>query len=152
MRDDPSQLRLLFALGATYEQNGRIEQAVTTFEEIIARAPDNDRALNYLGYMLADRGERLEYAQELIEQAVALSPDNPAYLDSFGWVLYRLGDYETALEHLKRAVALDSDPIMFDHLGDVYQAVGELEQARNWWQKALEIEPDNKQIMEKLVH
>lgn len=150
MRDEPSQLRLLFALGAAYEQHDRIEQAVTTFEEIIARAPNYDQALNYLGYMLADRGERLEYAHELIERAVALSPDNAAYLDSYGWVLYRLGSYDKALVHLKKAVALGNDPIMFEHLGDVYEAVGDLKQARDWWQKALEMDPDNEQIKEKL--
>ncbi len=150
MRDEQSQSRLLFMLGSAYEQHGRIDESVATFEELVAKDPDFDQALNYLGYMLADRGERLEYARKLIERAVSISPDNAAYLDSYGWVFYRLGDYTEALVHLKKAVTLDSDPIIFDHLGDVYQAVGDSENARAWWQKALEIDPDNEQIKEKL--
>jgi tetratricopeptide (TPR) repeat protein len=150
MRDEQSQLQLLFALGVAYEQNGQVEQAVTTFEEIIARDSDYAQALNYLGYMLADRGERLEYAHDLIEKAVTLAPDNAAYLDSYGWVFYRLGNYNQALVHLKKAVALDSDPVIFDHLGDVYRAVGDLKEARTWWQKALDMDPDNDQVREKL--
>jgi len=150
MRDEQSRLRMIFALGVAYEQHGHTEQAIATFEEIIARAPDHGQALNYLGYTLADRGERLEYAQKLIERAVTISPDNPAYLDSYGWVLYRLGSYDKALAPLKKAVALDKDPVIFDHLGDVYRAVGDLKQARNWWEKALEMDPDNRQIKEKL--
>ena len=150
MRDEQSQSRLLFTLGSAYEQHGRIDESVATFEELVAKDPDFDQALNYLGYMLADLGERLEYARELIERAVSIAPDNAAYLDSYGWVFYRLGDYEEALVYLKKAVTLDSDPVIFDHLGDVYHAVGNTEQARTWWQKALEIDPDNEQIKEKL--
>ncbi|MFQ6008273.1 MAG: tetratricopeptide repeat protein [Candidatus Zixiibacteriota bacterium] len=150
VRDEQSQLRLLFALGAAYEQNSQVEQAIATFEEIIARDSDYAQALNYLGYMLADRGIRLEYAHDLIVRAVALSPDNAAYLDSYGWVLYRLGKYDQALVHLKKAVTLDSDPVIFDHLGDVYRAIGDLKEARTWWQKALEMDPDNEQVRQKL--
>jgi tetratricopeptide (TPR) repeat protein len=150
MRDEPSRLRLMFALGAAYERQGRIDESISTFEEIIARDPDYAQALNYLGYMLADRGMRLEYAHDLIERAVHLAPDNAAFLDSYGWVFYRLGEYEEALVHLKKAVELDDDPVIFDHLGDVYQAVGDLEQARAWWRKALQMDPDNEQIKQKL--
>jgi tetratricopeptide (TPR) repeat protein len=150
MRDDAGRSRLLFALGAAYERYTMIPEAVATFEEVIAANPDYDQALNYLGYMLADRGERLSYARDLLERAVALSPDNAAYLDSYGWVFYRLGDYEEALVYLKKAVNLDSDPVIFDHLGDVYKAVGNIDQARTWWQKALEMDPDNEEIKEKL--
>ena len=150
MRDEQSQSQLLFTLGSAYEQHGRIDESVATFEELVAKDPDFDQALNYLGYMLADRGERLEYARELIERAVSISPDNAAYLDSYGWVFYRLGDYKEALVYLIKAVTLDSDPVIFDHLGDVYHTVGNTEQARTWWQKALEIDPDNEQIKEKL--
>lgn len=150
MYDEGNEQRLLFALGAAYERSGRIEIGVATFEEIIAKSPDYAQALNYLGYMLADRGERLLYAKDLIERAVEISPDNVAYLDSYGWVLYRLGQFGKALIHLKRAVTLDSDPIIFDHLGDAFKAVGDLEKAAIWWQKALELAPDNEQIREKL--
>lgn len=147
---DDNQLNLLFSLGAAYEQSGQVPQAESTFEEIIARSPDYAPALNYLGYMLADRGEKLDYARKLIEKAIEVKPDNPAYLDSYGWVLYRLGNFKDALKQLKKAVSLDSDPTIFDHLGDTYKALGNLSDARMWWQKALELSPDDPQLKEKL--
>ena len=150
MRDEASAVRLLFALGAAYERNDRIPEAVEVFEELIAQVPDNAEALNYLGYMLADRGERLEYAKQLIERALQVSPENAAFLDSYGWVAYRLGDFQEALEYLNRAVALDNDPVIFDHLGDAYRATGDMEQAQKWWRKALELSPDDEKIKEKL--
>jgi len=151
MRDEDGELRMLFALGAAYEQYDEFEKAVLVFEEIIAKSPDHSKAMNYLGYMLADRGERLEYAKKLIEKAIRLAPDNAAYLDSYGWVYYRLRQYDKALEHLKKAVSLEEDPIIYDHLGDAYQATGDYEKARTWWQKALELEPDNENIKSKLA-
>ncbi len=47
--------------------------------------------LNYLGYMLADRGIRLPEAVKLIRKAVDLDPMNGAYLDSLGWTYFRNG-------------------------------------------------------------
>ena len=57
-------------------------------------------ALNYLGYMLADRDTRLDEALGYIRRAVALDPQNGAYLDSLGWVYYKMGNYDLAEENL----------------------------------------------------
>lgn len=143
-------LKLMFALGAVYERANMFDSSTTTFEQIIEKEPDNHQALNYLGYMLADRGEKLQYAKKLIEKAVELSPDNPAYLDSYGWVFYRLEDFGEALKQLKKAVSLAEDSIMYDHLGDVYKAKGDLKNAGYWWRKALDLDPNNEKIKNKL--
>ncbi|MEW6412867.1 MAG: tetratricopeptide repeat protein [Candidatus Zixiibacteriota bacterium] len=150
VRGEEGELKLMFALGAAYEQSGQFDKAVPVFEEIIAASPLHAQALNYLGYMLADRGERLEYAKDLIEKAVNLAPENGAYLDSYGWVFYRLKKYDQALVQLKKAAELESDPIIYDHLGDAYEATGDVENARVWWQKALDLQPENEQIKQKL--
>lgn len=148
--DTVGQSRLMMALGSALEQTGRFESAVATFEKLIKLAPEYDVALNYLGYMLADSGQRLDYAEDLIEKALKISPDNAAYLDSYGWVKYRRGDYDDARKYLERAVELDSDPTMFDHLGDTYLSLGKPEEARRWWRKALELDPKNEAIRAKL--
>jgi tetratricopeptide (TPR) repeat protein len=148
--DQRGRLRLKFALGASYEQSDKIDLAVSAFESVIEVDSMHAEALNYLGYLLADRGQRLDYALELISRAVDLVPDNPAFLDSYGWIYYRLGDFEKAVHHLSDAVKLDSDPVMFDHLGDAYESSGNLKEARKWWQKALELNPEDSTIKTKL--
>ncbi len=150
MQDEQTAIQLYFALGAAFEQSGQIDSAVTAFEEILAHNPDHAPSLNYLGYTLADHGLRLEYARELIARAVELQPGNAAYLDSYGWVFYRLGSYDSAVQYLSAAAELDSDPVIYDHLGDAYRAVGELDKAREWWQKALDQQPGNEAIRGKL--
>lgn len=150
MRDQATAIQLYFALGAAYEQDGQIDSAISTFEEILSHEPDHAASLNYLGYLLADNGIRLEYARELLERAVSLQPNNAAFLDSYGWVFYRLGDYDAAVQYLSSAAELDSDPVIYDHFGDALYARGETDRAREWWQRALEQQPDNQTIREKL--
>jgi len=65
-------------------------------------------------------------------------------------VFYRLGEFDQALPHLQRAAELDNDPVILDHLGDTYKALGDMEQARQWWHKVLEQKPDDESIKKKL--
>jgi len=144
-------VRMIFALGAALERDGRFYEAVDTFKGLLETDSNNAQALNYLGYMLADRGEQLMYALQLIERALKISPNNGAYIDSYAWVQYKLGNYELALSELKKASDLiDNDAIIFEHLGDVYNALGDKTEAERNYRRALEISPNSIQIEEKL--
>jgi tetratricopeptide (TPR) repeat protein len=150
MRSETSAIELYFAMGAAFEQIGNVDSAITSFEEILKHDPDHAQTLNYLGYMLADRGIRLEYARELLERVIKLEPNNAAYLDSYGWVFFRMGNYPEAVRYLKMAADLGDDWVIFDHLGDAYHALGEDNLAREWWQKALTRQPDNEALKQKI--
>jgi tetratricopeptide (TPR) repeat protein len=128
----------LFSLGAAYERSGRLEDSVATFRRLLAAHPDDDRALNYLGYLWVDRGENLAEALELIRRAVAAAPDEGAYVDSLGWAHYQLGEYELALKYLQRAALLvPDDPEVFEHLGDVHRRLGDDRRAREFYLRAM---------------
>ena len=143
---------LLFMAGAANERSGRVERSVELLQRSLALQPKNAEALNYLGYMWADRGERLDEAKRLIEQALELSPDNGAYLDSLGWVHYRLGDLEKALTLLRRAADLvGDDAVVFDHLGQVYWDLGQRGLAVQQWRRAAELDPANEEIRRRLA-
>ncbi len=140
-----------FQMASTYERKGDIEQAVKYFEKTLDLAPNFAEALNYLGYMWAERGENLDRARDLIEKALKQEPENAAYLDSLGWVLFKQGRPEEALGHLLKAIELtaEPDPTLFDHLGDIYAALKEPDKAREAWRKSLALEP-NEKIQKKL--
>lgn len=130
-----------FLLGAAYERSGKRDQAVAEFRRLLEADPDYHAALNYLGYMFAERGENLDEARKLVEKAVALEPDNGAYVDSLGWVYYRLGRFEQARATLERATRLETaDGTVHEHLGDVYGAMGERERAGEAYRRAIELE------------
>jgi tetratricopeptide (TPR) repeat protein len=147
----PHDPNILFALGSTYEQSGDFDRAVATFERLLRVDPENATALNYLGYMLADKGIRLDESLDMIRRALEQEPENGAYLDSYGWVLYRLGRLPEAETQLKRALeSMDTDPIVHEHLGDVYHAMGDGAKARQEWQEALKLDPENRSLKKKL--
>jgi tetratricopeptide (TPR) repeat protein len=130
-----------FLLGAAYERSGQREQAVAEFRRLLDADPEYHAALNYLGYMFAERGEHLDEAQKLIEKAVALEPDNGAYVDSLGWVYYRLGRFEQARATLERATRLETaDGTVQEHLGDVYGAMGQRDRAGEAYRRAIALE------------
>lgn len=150
-KDPEDRKRLMFALGSAQERNGKFEDAVNTFQELIAVDPKHGEALNYLGYMLADKGVQLNYALELLERAIAISPDNGAFRDSYAWVQFRLGRLDSALVELKKAVTImGNDATIYEHLGDVYRAMGNAKEAEASYRHALELNPDNPAVEEKL--
>jgi tetratricopeptide (TPR) repeat protein len=116
-----------------------LPQAEEWLEQVLDEFPDDEGALNDLGYLWADQGKRLERAKRMIERAVAAEPDNMAYRDSLGWVLFRLGKYPQAVVELEKAApAKKPDPVVFDHLGDAYQKAGQHDKAKQTWRKAAE--------------
>lgn len=151
--DSPERLTrgFYYQLGAAYERNGDHQQAEKIFRKCLDMSPDYADALNYLGYMWAERGVNLEQARGLIEKAVKLEPKNAAFLDSMGWVLFKLNQPKEALGYILQAIELseEPDPVLYDHLGDIYHALDEPHNAREAWKKSLDLE-DNPEIKKKL--
>jgi len=138
LRRHPGDDRLLFAHGAVLERLGRFEEAERALGRAVVANPNNAMALNYLGYMLAQRGRRLPDSVLYVERAVALDPGNPAYLDSLGFALFKLARYVQAEEMLRTALRYDSfDPAIRDHLGDLLVATGRPAEAMREWEAAI---------------
>jgi tetratricopeptide (TPR) repeat protein len=130
---------LLFVKGELAERQKHYEPAEQFFRQALELDPSNSMTLNYLGYMLADKGIRLPEALQLIRKAVEQEPMNGAYLDSLGWAYFKMGQYELAEENLRRAVERDrTDPTIHDHLGDLYEKTGRIRLAATQWELSLE--------------
>jgi tetratricopeptide (TPR) repeat protein len=148
----PEKEAVYFARGDMYEHLKKFDASEAEFRKVLELDPDSAGALNYLGYMLADRNVRLDEAQKLISRALELDPENGAYLDSLGWVYYRLNRLEDAEHALVRALAksgIGQDPTVHDHLGDVYLKLGRTKDAITQWQASVkEAETDTQSDME----
>ena len=107
-------------------------------------------ALNALGYTLADRTTRYAEALELIDRARAAEPGNAAIIDSYGWVLYRLGRNAEALTELRRAFALQKDPEIASHLGEVLWVMGQKDEGRKYFDEAKRLDPENRALKRAL--
>jgi tetratricopeptide (TPR) repeat protein len=127
-----------FLLGGMYERQKKYEQAEQAFKSVLAINPQNAPALNYFGYMLADRGVRLDEAADMLRRALDADPNNAAYLDSMGWIFYKQNKLPEAESYIRKAIDHDShDPTMLNHLGDVLAKSGRTEQAAVEWEKSV---------------
>lgn len=143
----PESQRLIFQLGAVYERLNQVAAAEQEFKKVLDSEPEHAPALNYLGYMLADRDMRLEEARQYIQRALDLDPHNGAYLDSLGWVYFKMNQLALAEENLKLAIQVnDSDPTILEHLGDLYVRLGDRSTARDYYRKSISFAEDPQEL------
>jgi tetratricopeptide (TPR) repeat protein len=127
-----------FVLGSIYERQKRFDEAEQQFRKVLDANPNNGPALNYYGYMLADRGVRVVEATSLIERALKQEPNNGAYLDSLGWAYFKQNKLTEAEEYLRRAIEREGDdPTILSHLADVYLKLGQNEHAAELFERSL---------------
>jgi len=156
---------------------GKPDKSEEELQSVLRSDPNDATVNNNLGYQWAERNKNLVEAEKLIRKAIdldhkqrtsgtALGPDsdkdNAAYVDSLGWALFRQGKLDEARHELERASELpggDDDPVVWDHLGDVYFRQKEQAKAATVWRKALALyeagarrrsDPRAKEIQDKL--
>jgi tetratricopeptide (TPR) repeat protein len=128
-----------FQRGAMYERMKKVDLAEAEFRKILEVNPDNAPALNYLGYMLADRNIKLPEALTLVTKALDIEPNSGAYLDSLGWVYFKLNRLPEAEEKLHQALLLTPrDATVHDHMGDVLLRESKVKEAIAQWQMSLQ--------------
>ena len=151
--NDMVNAKFYFNYGATAEQAGLYQKAADLLRKSIALDPANSaEACNYLGYMWADHNMNLDEAETMIKRALEIEPNNASYLDSLGWVEFRKGMFDQALGNLLSAAktADHDDPVIFEHIGDAYFKLNRLSEALESWQKALALDPNNKNLPNKI--
>jgi len=140
----PNDTTIGFELGATYDKQKKFADAEAAFKQVLNREPDNAPVLNYLGYMLAERGERLDESVNYVKKALEIEPDNGSYLDSLGWAYYKADKLELAESHLRRAAdQLQSNSVIQDHYGDVLLKMGRIDDAIAAFNRALSGDGDS---------
>lgn len=148
----PDDAELLYNIGILHGETGDAKLAVQYMEKALEKQADHAGALNFIGYTWAERGTNLDEAEEYITRALQIRPDDGYITDSLGWVYYmrarpllesgRRADalpyLDRALRELERAAVLTGgDPVVSEHLGDVYLLLEDKERALRLYEEAL---------------
>lgn len=150
IRHNPKNADLHFNLGTAYDKLNRFDDVERAMETALSLDPHHADALNYLGYSYAERGIKIDQALSLTKRAVALKPENGYYVDSLGWAFYKSGMLAEALTEIKRAVSLvGDDPVIYEHLGEIYMKQQKTADAREAWLHSLEIDPSNEKLLQR---
>ncbi|MBI2834502.1 MAG: tetratricopeptide repeat protein [Acidobacteria bacterium] len=134
----PEDVPLAFQHGAVLDQEKRHADAERVFRHILDRDPRHAPTLNYLGYMLAERGERLQESVGFVQRALEIDPHNGAYLDSLGWAYFKLRQWDLAEPSLREASEqLTMNSVVQDHFGDLMFELGRYGEAVAAWRRSL---------------
>ena len=134
----PEDPRGMYVLAQVLEARKDFQGAEQALRDILQRDGDDATALNYLGYMLAERGERLDEAITLVQRALKLEPGNPSFLDSLGWAYFRQGRLDLADPPLTEAATkMPNNSVIQDHLGDLRFKQRRFSDAAAAWERSL---------------
>jgi tetratricopeptide (TPR) repeat protein len=148
-KDNPREPRFFVLAGELYEARQNWDQAKAMYQQALSIRPDNPRACNNLAYLLLEHGGNLDVAMDMAQTARRGTPDSPNAADTLGWAYYHKGIYPSAISQFQEALRLTEkagfpdDAVIHYHLGLAYQKANQITQARQQFEKAVKLKPDN---------
>lgn len=160
-KEEPDDPELYYETGAALNEAKRSEESEASLRKalgMLPRVPSNPEerelratVLNHLGYLFAEENRNLDEAKRFLTEALDLLPRASHIEDSMGWVEFRLGQTDKALALIRKAMDGSSeDPILYDHLADVYAKMGDKEKAVENWRAALKLDSGLSEIKAKI--
>jgi tetratricopeptide (TPR) repeat protein len=134
-----------------YGEMGDYERALALCSEILEKEPGLLSAVYNCGNVHLMDGQYRD-AEELLTRAVQLVPEQAAPKHFLGRALFQDGNNAEAQPYLVEAVAMD--PKVWDYhywLAESYEKSGNLPAARAEYQRALQLNPDSKEVKLKLT-
>ena len=135
-----------FTYGVALFQHGYLEQAAASFQQVIAKDPENAEAHYNLGTLYL-RSNRLPDARRYLEQAVKLRPNYPEAWSNLGMVAGEQGQDREAVRNFQQALALrPAYGVALVNLANLYRREGKFAEAEPLLTRALNGSPDDPDI------
>ncbi len=171
-RLDPHIQSLVFGTkGDVFYASGQPDSAFVNYHSAIELDPKNYMAMNNAAYYMSQTGTDLPTAALYASMATTSDPMNVTYIDTQAWVYFKSKDYQKSRETMDKALKLcgiieNNDIVVpeeereenkpsseiYDHAGDIYYMTGEPVKAVEFWEQALQLDPDNEAIKKKVTH
>ncbi len=132
-------------------ERGEIERAKALLEEAVQLEPDNAEVLNKLAFVTAKTGERLK-AIELYERSLELDENDDLTHNAIASLYRSEMAYERSQDHYLKAIEIDDTyPQTFYNYGNLLVDMGEIEEARTMYKRALGLQSDFSEAREALL-
>jgi len=145
-KKNPDNAIFATTIGILYDMKGDFRKAAETYESVLAKNPDSAVAGNNLAFHYVERdpsAENLDKAERIMRPLLARFKDNPQMVDTWAWLCYRRGEFEKGRDALLGLgeKALQAPETSY-HLGMIFHALGEVEQAKKYLKSAVEAAED----------
>jgi tetratricopeptide (TPR) repeat protein len=140
-----------FNLGNALRQEGRMDDAITHYEEALQIAPRDAETHNNIGLALFQKG-RMNDAMAHLQKAAQIAPHDAATQNNLGYTLLQMGRVDEAITHCRQAVQIRPDfAEAHNNLGLAFFRQGRMDEAIAQYQKALEIKPADPSVQNNLA-
>jgi len=130
-------------LGMILLDEGRLDEAIEQFQEILRMEPGNTAARADLGLVFMKKGSIPEAIQQY-EEALRLQPDSVGAHCNLGSALLQADRFPEAAEQYESALKLDPDNVtVLANLGYILDQEGKPAEAISRYERALQIKPDD---------
>jgi len=137
-------------LGVILAQKGRMDAAITCFQQALQIEPDFAEAHNNLGNALLQMG-KVDAAITHCQRALQISPEDAQARLNLGNALFRKGGVGDAITQYRKALQIDPAFAMaHNNLGTVLRQEGRVDEAITEYQKALQIKPNEAEFHNNL--
>jgi Flp pilus assembly protein TadD len=149
LREDWSETRRIYA--DVLARQGKVDEAVEAYREVLESEPENAQALNNLGFLLASQ-DRVDEAVVCYRRSLEIEPDNALANLNLGAILARRGEDEAAVAHLEVAVEQEPDNISAHRiLGLVLVRQGHTGLAIPHLERVVAAQPDQENLRRRLA-
>jgi tetratricopeptide (TPR) repeat protein len=136
----------LFSLAISHHQHGRLQAAITLYDQVLALEPGNVNALTNRATALSLLGRHTE-ALSSYEKAIGLKANNDVTYFGHGNALNALGRYEEALASYQQATLLNPDYFeAYNNLGGVLKKLNRCAEALASYDRCLLLKPNEAEL------
>jgi tetratricopeptide (TPR) repeat protein len=147
------KLQMLISLGDVSFELKNYERSDSAYEAALEIDPNNATVLNNYAYYLSERNNKLEKAEKMSKKSNLLVDNNSAFIDTYAWIMYKMRNYQEALEWIEQAMALPDSrerSELLIHYGDILFKVGKVDDAIAQWKRAIEKGGDKISLEKKI--
>ncbi len=135
-----------FTYGVAMFQHGYLDQAATSFQQVIATRPNDADAYYNLGTLRLGQHDFAQ-ARQYLEATLRLRPDYPEAWNNLGMMAAQMGDADEAIRSFQKSLALRPQyATALLNLGNVYRRQQDFANAQQCFNRALRLEPDDAEV------
>ena len=141
-------------MGDILQKKGKMQQAFAAYDSCLQWKDDNIGCLNNYAYYLSEDGHNLQKAEQMSYKTIKAEPKNSTYLDTYAWILFMQDRFAEAKIYADQAVTNDTDSVqsavILEHTGDIYACLGKVNDAVDFWKKAVKSGGDSALLKRKI--
>ena len=141
LKINPDNCNAMQLLGLSYSALQRHDEAVEVLSKCLEHHPDNPETLNDLALSYSNK-RNFQKSIELIEKAISIKPEMASLYGNLGLQYRHIQDHYKAIECFRKGIKIQPDHTLFAMLGGCYGELKQLDKAKEYLEKAIEMKPD----------